>query len=532
MRAVSDDIVQAALVGDLEAAVDERVRQATDDRVAARVWDHDPTLWKGTADTPELADRLGWLTIADRQEAERDELEAWAAEVRGRGLTDAVLLGMGGSSLGPEVIRRSFGLALHVLDSTDPEAIRAVGEAVDPTKTMFVVSSKSGGTVETRSHLEHFWALTDGAGGQFAAVTDPGSPLDELAAERGCDRVFHGDPEIGGRYSVLSPFGLVPAALAGAPVAELLRGAIEAASRSHAETGNRGLWLGLALGELARHGRDKLTFVVSPPIDSFGLWAEQLVAESTGKQGRGILPVADEPLGPPDVYGTDRVFLHVRGNETHDESLAALAAAGHPVITVPAEGPADLGRLFFGAEFATAVAGAVLEINPFDQPNVQQAKDATNAALESGETEVEPGTSEDLLALLDATSPPGYVSLHGYLAPSSAVDDAVAVLREAIRRRTKATTTFGYGPRFLHSTGQLHKGGPPVGAFVQFMHDAGDDVEIPGKPYTFRTLKHAQAAGDLKTLREHGRPVVRLALDGDPAAALRDLTAIVERTTA
>ena len=532
MRAVNDRTVQAALPSDLDAAIAERVRWAGEERVAARVWDGDPTLWQGTSETPELSDRLGWLTIADRMEARRGELEAWAAGVRDRGLTDAVLLGMGGSSLGPEVIRQSFGLPLHVLDSTDPEAVRAVGDAVDLDTTMFVVSSKSGGTVETRSHLEHFWELTGGAGSQFAAVTDPGSPLDELARERGFDHVFAGDPEIGGRYSVLSPFGLVPAALAGAPLEDLLRGAIDSAARSHEETDNAALWLGLALGELARRGRDKLTFVVSPPIDSFGLWAEQLVAESTGKRGRGILPVADEPLGAPEVYGPDRVFLHVRGNETHDEALAALAAAGHPVLTVTAEGPEDLGRLFFGAEFATAVAGAVLEINPFDQPNVQQAKDATNAALESGETEVEAGTADELIALLDATSPPGYISLHGYTAPSDAVDDAVAVLREAIRRRTKAATTFGYGPRFLHSTGQLHKGGPPVGAFVQFLHDAGEDVEIPGKPFTFRTLKHAQAAGDRKTLRDHGRPVVRLELDGDPAAALRDLTAIVERTTA
>ncbi len=284
---------------------------------------------------------------------------------------------------------------------------------------MFVVSSKSGGTVETRSHLEHFWALTGGAGAQFAAVTDPGSPLDELAAERGFDRVFHGDPEIGGRYSVLSPFGLVPAALAGAPVAELLRGAIEAASRSHDERANRGLWLGLALGELARHGRDKLTFVVV---------AADRLASACG-------PSSSWPRAPASrAAGSSRspTSRSDRRTSTAPTACSCTSAATRPTTTrsprwprpgtrcspSPAEGPADLGRLFFGAEFATAVAGAVLEINPFDQPNVQQAKDATNAALESGETEVEPGTSDELLALLDATSPPGYVSLHGYLAPS------------------------------------------------------------------------------------------------------------------
>jgi hypothetical protein len=321
----------------------------------------------------------------------------------------------------------------------------------------------------------------------------------------------------------------VPAALAGAPLAELLAGAIEAARASHEDHANTGLWLGLALGELARRGRDKLTWVVSPPIDSFGLWAEQLVAESTGKHGRGILPVADEPLGPPEAYGDDRVFLHVRGTATHDDALAMLSEAGHPVITLEAGGTEALGALFFESEFATAVAGHVLEINPFDQPNVQQAKDATNAALESGETEVAPDGLDDLLALLDATAPPGYVSLHGYLAPSGGVDDAIGVLREAIRARRRATTTFGYGPRFLHSTGQLHKGGPGTGRFLQIVSTSERDAEIPGAGYSFGTLIAAQAAGDLETLRAHGLPAERVEAKGEPAAAVRALT---ERITA
>jgi hypothetical protein len=290
-------------------------------------------------------------------------------------------------------------------------------------------------------------------------------------------------------------------------------------------TSNSGLWLGIAMGELAAQGRDKLTFVVSEPIASFGLWVEQLIAESTGKEGKGILPVAGEPLGDPDAYGDDRVFAYLRNadepDERLDERVQALKRAGHPVVTLSSHGATDLGRIFFFAEFATAVAGWVLGINPFDQPNVQEAKDNTKRVLDAGDLpDVDPG---DLDELLSGAEPPAYVAIMGYLQPSDEVDAAIDELRVKIRERTGATTTFGYGPRFLHSTGQFHKGGPPTGRFLQLVHDGGQDAEIPEAGYGFRHLKNAQAIGDLQTLRDHGLPAVQVRLEGDPAAAIREL---------
>jgi glucose-6-phosphate isomerase/transaldolase/glucose-6-phosphate isomerase len=303
---------------------------------------------------------------------------------------------------------------------------------------------------------------------------------------------------------------------------------------------NSGLWLGAAIGELARQGRDKLTFFVSPPIESFGLWAEQLVAESTGKQGRGILPVADEPIGDPRIYGNDRVFAYLRNGDSPDEEveqrIAALGEAGHPTLTLTAYGPADLGRIFFFSEFATATAGWVLGINPFDQPNVQEAKDNTKRVLDEYEAkgalpELPDADDDALRGLLADAEPPAYVAIMAYVPPSDDFDRAIAELRTTIRDATKATTTFGYGPRFLHSTGQFHKGGPPIGRFLQLVWDGPEDAEIPGSPYTFGTLKNAQAIGDLHTLRGHDRPAERVRLTGaDPVAALRDFTAKIKET--
>jgi hypothetical protein len=303
----------------------------------------------------------------------------------------------------------------------------------------------------------------------------------------------------------------------------------QACAHYDSSASNPGLWLGAAIGELGRRGRDKLTFLVSPPIESFGLWVEQLVAESTGKHGRGILPVADEPLGEPSVYGEDRVFVYLRNDEEPDErldeALGRLADAGHPTLTVGAHGPADLGRIFFISEFAVATAGWVLEINPFDQPNVQEAKDNTKRVLESGAIpQLEPAGDAELGALLGDAAPPHYVAIMGYLPPSDALDDAISELRSTIRAATGAAVTFGYGPRFLHSTGQLHKGGPPTGRFLQLVNDPQRDVEIPGASYSFATLIAAQAAGDLQTLRGHGLPAERVKLEGDPAAAVRSLS--------
>jgi transaldolase/glucose-6-phosphate isomerase len=526
--------IEAQLPREAQDAIAGRVTRAMGESVAQRVWRRDPSLWGGPG-VAEIEDRLGWLTVSETMLEHAPELSAFAEECRAEGFTDAVLLGMGGSSLGPEVLRRSFdgipgGLRLQVLDSTHPDVVRAVQDSVPLERTLFIVSSKSGGTIETLSHYRHFSALAEPR--QFVVVTDPGSPLEQLAARDGLRRTFRNPPDIGGRYSVLSLFGLVPAAVMGINIEALLHSAqVGEQNCAHYDSSasNSGLWLGAAVGELARRGRDKLTFFVSEPIESFGLWAEQLVAESTGKHGRGILPVAEEPLGEPDVYGPDRVFVYLRNDDAPDEALdpavEALAAAGHPTFTLATHGgPTDLGRIFFLSEFAVAVAGWALEINPFDQPNVQEAKDNTKRVLESGTVPAFPAAGdEELRALLGDARPPHYVAIMGYLPPSRELDAAVGELRAVIRAATGAAVTFGYGPRFLHSTGQLHKGGPPNGRFLQLVGDFERDVEIPGERYTFGTLIAAQAAGDLQTLRGHGLSAERVHLQGDPAAGVRSL---------
>jgi len=538
--------IDAELPAEYEGPVAQRVAQAASAEVVRRIWCKDDTVF-GPAGQPEVADRLGWLTIADAMEDEIADLEQFAASVREDGIEHVVLLGMGGSSLAPEVIRRSFGdraghPRLVMLDSTDAAAVRAVHERVVLPKTLFVVATKSGGTIETLSAFEHFHALmydtvgAEAAGRHFVAITDPGSSLVDLAAARGFRRTFLGDPDIGGRYSALSYFGLVPAALMGADIGALLDGAgvaAESCAAYDSSRSNSGLWMGCTIGELALRGRDKVTLVIDPPLESFGLWAEQLIAESTGKQGRGILPVADEPLGAVEAYANDRVFVHLRDaqapSQEHADRLAELVGAGHPVLTFTLDGPTDLGRIFFFSEFGTAVAGWALGINPFDQPNVAEAKAATKEVLAEGLQDATETDAEDdaLLALILGlrTTSGAYFAIMGYLEPSQAFDEAVAELRATVRDATRRTTTFGYGPRFLHSTGQFHKGGPPVGHFLQLVHDRGEDVAIPGQPFGFTTLKHAQALGDLRTLRAHGRPAARVTLHGDdPVAALRSLT--------
>ena len=547
--------VEARIPDALQAAVAEQLARASEEDVAGRIAREDATLW-GPSGTPEVANRLGWLTIVERTLAELGALELFAAEAHDEGLEDIVLLGMGGSSLAPEVLRRSFagdGIKsppsprLHVLDSTDAARIRTIEavldrDAVGQRRTLFIVSSKSGGTIEPLSLFAYFFSLFEN-GNDFVAITDPGSGLETLAQERGFLRTFAGDPDIGGRYSALSAFGIVPAGLMGISVRSLLEGATAAWQTPLSDTAGNvtedsWVWLGAALSELARAGRDKLTFVIPETLPGLGLWLEQLVAESTGKHGTGILPVADEPLGTSDVYGEDRVFAYLPDLTTPDVDLdarvRALADAGHPVITMPAHGPLDLGRLFLLWELTVAVVGWGLQINPFDQPNVQQAKDATNRVLAGYEAEHELPEIADaddaaLRALLGDAAPPHYVAIMGYLQPSPEFDAAVAELRETIRAGTLATTTFGYGPRFLHSTGQFHKGGPRTGRFLQLIHDGPEDVEIPGKPFTFTTLKNAQAIGDLETLRSLDLPAERVRLRGeDPTQALRALTAKIK----
>src|SRR3954468_4175013 len=532
--------IQATIPGDVEPGIGALAQKAAEEEVSRRIWAKDESLWGGPG-VPEIGNRLGWLTIPDEMRDEADDLKQFAAQCRADGLTDCVLLGMGGSSLAPEVFRQSFGstgggLRLQVLDSTDPGAVLAVEKSIPIDSTLFVVSSKSGGTIETLSHFRYFFEKAGRDGSRFIAITDPGSKLQEIGEQNGFRRVFLNAPDIGGRYSALSYFGIVPAALMGVDITALLERAqvAEQACQAHdSSSNNSGLWLGLTLGYLATRGRDKATFVVGEPVSSFGLWVEQLIAESTGKHGKGILPVADEPLAEPEEYGADRVFMHLQNKDAPEPSavmsLTELARDGQPTLTVDVEGPEDLGRIMFFAEFATAVAGWVLGINPFDQPNVQEAKDNTNKVLEqyAGEgklPEVQDAGDEELRALLGHAGPPSYVAIMGYVKPSERFDKAIADLRIAIRDATESTTTFGYGPRFLHSTGQFHKGGPPEGLFLQLVHDGDEDVEIPEAGYTFGTLKNAQATGDLNTLRSHGRPAERVRLQGDPAAAVEQLT--------
>ena len=398
-----------------------------------------------------------------------------------------------------------------MLDSTDPAAVRAVSDDIDTARTLFIVASKSGTTVETLSHLAFFWEqIPDGS--HFIAITDPGSALAKTGEERGFRRVFLNDPDIGGRYSALSYFGLVEAALLGTDLQRLLASAREVREACRPEgalTENPGAWLGAVLGEAALAGRYQLTLVLPPGLRSLGYWIEQLVAESTGKEGLGILPVEGEPLGTPGVYSGHRLFVALG---EHD-GLDALEAAGHPAVRLPFEGdPYALGGEFFRWEFATAVAGYVLGINPFDQPNVQEAKDAANRLLR-GETAEAPAPEATLDSVLESAEPGDYVALLAYVQRTEDMDERLLAARIRLRDRLRVATTSGYGPRFLHSTGQLHKGGPNSGVFIQVLADDAADLPIPGQPFTFGQLKHAQADGDLAALLANGRRAVRVTPD-------------------
>ncbi len=391
-----------------------------------------------------------------------------------------MLLGMGGSSLAPEVLRRSFGIeTFHVLDTTHPQAIRELEAKLDLRRTLFISASKSGSTLETRSHTDYFWKLVP-RGDQWAAITDPGSALAELAHARSFSAVFPGEPTIGGRYSALSPFGVVPAALMGIDIVGLLARATEMADACRLDAGNPGLELGLALGEAWRDGRDK---VCLPDAGAFGLWVEQLIAESTGKQGKGLVPA---PGFPAD--GPDRQLQEVRLPD-----------------------PLELGQEFFRWEFATAIAGAFLGINPFDQPDVQAAKDRTNEVLAAGDVTLEPESSVD--ELLDGAVAPDYLCVQAFVNPTSENEVRIARLAGSLAERSGCVVTHGFGPRYLHSTGQLHKGGPPTGRFLQIVEDYGAELQIPGKPFGFARLIRAQAAGDYSSLVERGRRVARVRLE-------------------
>jgi transaldolase/glucose-6-phosphate isomerase len=555
---------QAASLGAYRAAVDVALTEMVENRIMARIWAHDHTVWK--PEPTEITNRLGWLHTAETMLENVPRLEILAKDVRDARYTKVLLLGMGGSSLASEVFSKTFaadGSAdLAVLDSTDPCAVLAhIG--LDPARTLFIVASKSGTTAETLSFFKYFYnRVADAvgelqAGSHFVAITDPGTNLVDLANRYRFRDIFLNDPNIGGRYSALSYFGLVPAALIGVDVSRLLDQVLTAAvgcASCVTNAENPGAWLGAILGELAKAGRDKLTLVTSPAIANFGDWVEQLVAESTGKEGTGILPVVREPLGPPEVYGDDRLFVHLRldgsaglttsGDGTHDaaqrpelvEGLAALEAAGHPVVHLNLNDSYDLGRQFFLWEMATAVAGYRLGINPFDQPNVEAAKVLARqlvaeykekGALPSGESA--PLTAEALNDFLAQAQPGDYVALQAYVEPTAETDAALAALRVRLRDHLKLAITVGYGPRFLHSTGQLHKGDAGNGLFIQFTDDDPRDVPIPdeaGSPdssITFSVLKTAQALGDQQALLDAGRRVLRFHLGDDTVGGLKKL---------
>ena len=494
--------------------------------VPKRIWGRDPTVWKPDPHTPEISDRLGWLNVGEMMAPQVKSLTTFADEIR-REFDRVVLCGMGGSSLAPEVLWRTFGRrtgypALAVLDSTDPRAVTAALPGGDLERTLFLVSSKSGTTQETDCLYRYFWERAGGRGVQFVAITDPDTPLARLATERGFRRAFLNPKDIGGRFSALSYFGLVPAALVGIDVGQLLHRAhrmAEACAAWVPARQNPAAWLGAVLAEAALAGRNKATFVLSPGIGSFGLWVEQLIAESTGKEGKGLLPVAEEPLGPPEVYGRDRLFvvLTLAGEQGADDAteprLGALMAAGHPVVRLALEDRYDLGQEFFRWEFATAVAGAILGINAFDQPNVAESKQNTKDVLAGKQPPAPPAppaTAPELERFLAAVRPGDYLALMAYLPPTPQNDRRLEAVRARLRDRLKVATTLGYGPRFLHSTGQLHKGGLPVGHFLQITERPDRDVAIPGMPYTFGQLEAAQAEGDLRALRGRGRPAVRI----------------------
>jgi transaldolase/glucose-6-phosphate isomerase len=533
-------------LGTLQPIVDKATADLQKADAPRRLWAKDGSLWKGDA-----ADWLGWLNVVEKMESQEADLRQLARSAKV--YSDAVLLGMGGSSLGPDVLLNTFGKVaghprLQILDSTDPETVAALTKSIDLPATLFIVASKSGGTTETLSQFAHFWELvakvSKKPGQQFAAITDPGTSLEKLAREHKFRWIFHGQPDIGGRYSVLSHFGMVPAAVAGYDFGAILESASGMAHACAADVPaekNPGVWLGALLGSLANERkRDKLTLVLSPKIGTFGYWVEQLIAESTGKEGRGIVPVEGEPLGKPAVYGDDRLFVHVRmASDPDHDGVRALEAAGQPVVTLTLRDKADIGGEFLRWEIATAIAGSLLKINAFDQPNVQESKDNTKKVLAefvakkrlpAAETNPAEASAADLKKLLGKLKAGrSYFAIMSYTARTPTSERSLAEIRVAVRNSHKVATTAGYGPRFLHSTGQLHKGGPPVGAFLQVVQEDGAEVPIPGQSYGFSILKQAQAIGDLRSLESRRLPVLRVTLGRSHAKGWAALVAAVER---
>ena len=557
-----------------EKPLAEMIEKLQENRVIERIWEHDHTVWKD--DPAEITDRLGWLDSQEKMRREVEQLQSFAGQIRSEGFSGVLLLGMGGSSLAAEVINKICGVRegypeFAILDSTDPEAVLEKEYRFDPAKTLFIVATKSGGTVETISLMKYFYNRVAGvlgnekAGSHFTAITDPGSNLEKTAHELSFKKVFLNDPAIGGRYSALSYFGLVPAALMGVDLHRLLETASlmaqsAKASDSSRDNENTPAVLGAALGSLYKNGHDKLTMFFSDPLKPLGSWIEQLIAESTGKEGKGILPVEGESIATPEVYGNDRFFVYFRlaGDSAGDAQVEQLVKAGHPLIQVNVHALSNFGGEFFRWMMATAIAGWALEINPFDQPNVEAAKTLARemveayrqegtlpehkADLEAGMIKVYSGFQTDSLpqtwkTFLSQANPdkPGnrkksYLAIQAFIKPDPETERALRELCNVLEARTKMAVTTGYGPRYLHSTGQLHKGDAGCGLFVQITSRSKQDLPVPdqaGSEYsslTFDVLKNAQAMGDYRALKEKGRPVIRFHLEDDIADTIKKLT--------
>ncbi|MBD3168541.1 MAG: glucose-6-phosphate isomerase [candidate division Zixibacteria bacterium] len=556
------------------SGIEETLKRMENDQTVTRIWSVDHTVWSN--DPKEISNRLGWLKSPVEMKQHTSEIKNFAEEVRRDGYTNALLLGMGGSSLAPEVFRLIFGvgegsLDLAILDSTDPDYVREMFNRSDPAKTLYIVSTKSGTTIETFSFFKYCYRRCvdilgeSEAGRHFAAITDPGSSLEELAGKLSFRKTFLNDPDIGGRYSALSFFGLVPAALVGADIELLLNRAGEMGDLCREETGitggaNPGLRLGTLMGVCALNGTDKLTLAISPEIASMGSWLEQLIAESTGKEGMGIVPVDGEELIEPEYYANDRLFVHVKlhGDNTWDRHIKALIEKGFPAIELLLEDKYDLASQFFLWEMATAVSGEILKINPFDQPNVESAKTAAkkmmSAYSEKGELpQTEPALKEDgieaytehnpdnlgdaLESFFEDINPGGqtthtgrsYAAIQAFIKPSVDTGNLLQKMRTAIQRKYKIATTAGYGPRFLHSTGQLHKGDSGNGLFIQFTSGPSKDIAIPDSPdsddssFTFGVLKIAQAMGDRQALLDNKRKIIRFHIGADIIAGLEKI---------
>jgi len=570
---MSDPVSSAVQVpmlalGASQAAYDAVVTRARADEWAVRLFARDVSLWTTEREVGEaIADRLGWLDAPGHFSDQIAALEKFGDEMVDAGFTTAVVGGMGGSSLAPDMLHRTFGasdgyLDLRILDSTDPAAVTNALDDLDPLRTLFIVASKSGTTVEPNTFLAAHWDQVERALGQIhhhvyetpgatvVAITDPGKSLGAIPHHDDFREVFLNPPDIGGRYSALSYVGLVPASLIGIDLDPLLASATAMLDACHeADPGaNPGLSLGIAIGSLARNGRDKLTFLPDEEISAFGAWTEQLIAESTGKHGVGIVPVDLEPLGEPNAYGDDRVFVRIALDGGTDGGRAALAdaleAAGHPVIRIAIADPIDLGGEFVRWEIATAISGIVLGIDPFDQPNVEEAKQLTRDVLDAAShgraaTNKVPATRADDPALasvlrdhLGRRKPNAYLALQAFIAPSKTTDEAMTGIRASLRDATKNATTAGYGPRFLHSTGQLHKGGAPIGWFLQFTSDHPKPRPIPDWPYTFGQLIDAQADGDYAAIAAHDLPILRIHLGADPEAGLAAVARAIDTALA